>query len=155
MAADLTALWSNYTLWIPISAMIIVQLAKFVGEGIIRHDFDMQVLFRTGGMPSSHSAMVTSLATATALRDGLASSSFAIATVLALIVMYDARGVRQESGKQARILNQVVRELFRGQPISEQELKELLGHTAFEVVVGAAIGIMYTLTLLALLTPVL
>jgi acid phosphatase family membrane protein YuiD len=155
MATDLNALWSNHTLWIPISAMILVQLAKFLGEGVIRHDFDLQVLFRTGGMPSSHSALVTSLATATAILDGLGSSSFAIATVLALIVMYDARGVRQESGKQARILNQVVRELFRGQPISEQELKELLGHTAFEVGVGAAIGIMYTLILLALLTPAL
>jgi acid phosphatase family membrane protein YuiD len=135
--------------------MVVVQVAKFVVEGIANHDFDVQVLFRTGGMPSSHSALVASLATATAVLDGLGSSSFAIATVLALIVMYDARGVRQESGKQARILNQVVRELFRGQPISEQELKELLGHTAFEVSVGAVIGIIYTLTLLALWTSAL
>jgi acid phosphatase family membrane protein YuiD len=99
-------------------------------------------------MPSSHSALVTSLATASGLQFGFGSGYFAIASVLALIVMYDARGVRQESGQHARILNQILRELFSGHAISERELKELLGHTTTEVFVGAVVGIVYTLLVL-------
>ena len=67
-----------------------------------------------------------------------------MAIVLAVIVMYDATGVRQQSGKHAKVLNQILRELFSGQPISEEELKELLGHTGFEVLVGALLAIAYT-----------
>ncbi len=146
------ALWANPMLWIPISAMAGVQLFKFIYEWIREGDFDLHVLVRTGGMPSSHSAMVTSLATAVGLREGLDSALFAVSTVFALIVMYDARGVRQESGKQARVVNQIVRELFSGQPISEQELKELLGHTPTEVIVGALLGFAYTLLVLPYFT---
>jgi acid phosphatase family membrane protein YuiD len=99
-------------------------------------------------MPSSHSALVTSLATATGIQFGFDSPYFAISCVLALIVMYDARGVRQESGQHARILNQIVRELMSGHTISERELKELLGHTTIEVFVGALVGIVYTVLVL-------
>ena len=84
---------------------------------------------------------------------GLDSPLFAISAVVAVIVMYDARGVRQESGKQAKILNQIAREFFRGQPIGEKELKELLGHTGMEVLVGAFVGALYTLTLLIWIMP--
>jgi uncharacterized protein len=108
------------------------------------------VLVRSGGMPSSHTAMISSLATAVGYRQGLHSTSFAISVVLAIVVMYDASGVRQAAGKQAKVLNQIVRELFSGQPVSEEELKELLGHTPFEVFVGALVGIAYTLIWLEL-----
>jgi acid phosphatase family membrane protein YuiD len=147
----LAAIWSNRALMIPIACAVTVQLYKFLWEGLRRRDFDIVVLFRTGGMPSSHSAMVTSLAIAIGAGYGFDSGLFAIATVFALIVMYDARGVRQQSGEHARILNQIVREMFSGQPISERELKELLGHTSMEVLVGAIVGIFYTLVALALL----
>jgi acid phosphatase family membrane protein YuiD len=86
---------------------------------------------------------------------GLDSPLFAISAVMAVIVMYDARGVRQESGKQARVLNQIVREFFRGQPIGEKELKELLGHTGTEVLVGAIVGVAYSLTCLLWVVPLL
>ena len=125
--------------------MVGVQLFKFIWEWIRKGEYDLQVLFRTGGMPSSHSALVTSLSTAVGMRYGLNSPLFAISTIFALIVMYDARGVRQESGQHARILNQILREMFSGQPISEKELKELLGHTAVEVAVGAMVGVLYTI----------
>lgn len=143
MAAIVSALWTNLALWIPMSAAFGVQMFKFFWEWRSQGTADFQVLFRTGGMPSSHSAMVTSLATVLALQDGLDSPLFAVAVILALIVMYDARGVRHQSGQHARILNQILRELFRGQPISEQELKELLGHTPFEVIVGGLVGVLY------------
>lgn len=136
-------LLANPTLWIPLSVVLGVQLFKFVWEWIRARDFDLRVLTRAGGMPSSHSAMVTSLATVIGYRQGMRSDLFALAVVLALIVMYDAAGVRQSAGKQARVLNQILRELFSGQPVSEQELKELIGHTPFEVFVGALVGILY------------
>lgn len=148
MGTSMAALWSNMALWIPISAMIGVQFAKFLTEGILLGRYDLHILFRTGGMPSSHSALVTSLTTVIGVQYGLGSPLFAIAAISSLIVMYDARGVRQQSGQHARILNQILREMFSGQPISEQELKELLGHTAIEVIVGAIIGILYTLFVL-------
>jgi len=99
-------------------------------------------------MPSSHTAMVGSLATALGMQYGLDSPYFAIAAVLAFIVMYDATGVRQQSGKHARILNQIMRELFSGQPVSEEELKELLGHTGFEVIIGLLMSILYTIVIM-------
>lgn len=138
------ALWNNETLWLPISAMVIVQLFKFVTASLRNRMLMWPILLSTGGMPSSHSAMVTSLATAVAYRNGVGSSIFAVSVVLAAIIMYDAQGIRQQSGKQARILNQILRELFSGQSISEEELKELLGHTSIEVLVGGLLGIAYT-----------
>jgi acid phosphatase family membrane protein YuiD len=128
--------------------MILVQIFKLARHWWRFHKFSMPVLFSTGGMPSSHSALVTSLATATGIQYGFESAYFAISCVLALIVMYDARGVRQESGQHARVLNQIVRELMAGHTISERELKELLGHTTTEVFVGALVGIIYTVLLL-------
>ena len=139
---------SNLTLLVPISAMLGVQIFKFAREWWRKRVFSLPVLFSTGGMPSSHSALVTSLATATGMQYGFESPYFAISCVLALIVMYDARGVRQESGQHARVLNQIVRELMSGHTISERELKELLGHTTIEVFVGALVGIIYTVLVL-------
>ena len=144
----LSAISSNLTLLVPLSAMLGVQLFKFAREWLRKGELSLHVLLSTGGMPSSHSALVTSLATASGLQFGFGSGYFAIASVLALIVMYDARGVRQESGQHARILNQILRELFSGHAISERELKELLGHTTTEVFVGAVVGIVYTLVVL-------
>jgi uncharacterized protein len=139
---------SNLTLLIPLSAMILVQVFKLARHWWRFRKISMPVLFSTGGMPSSHSALVTSLATVTGLQYGFESAYFAISCVLALIVMYDARGVRQESGQHARVLNEIVRELMAGHTISERELKELLGHTTSEVFVGALVGIIYTVILL-------
>ncbi len=140
----MATIWTNDTLWIPITVAFGVQLYKVLYEWFLRHDFDLRVLTRSGGMPSSHSAMVTSLASAIGYRHGLSSSTFALSVIFAFIVMYDATGVRQAAGKQAKVLNQILRELFTGQPVSEEELKELIGHTPVEVFVGAAIGILYT-----------
>jgi acid phosphatase family membrane protein YuiD len=135
---------SNLTLLVPLSVMLGVQIFKFAREWWRKRILSIDVLFGTGGMPSSHSALVTSLATATGIQFGFESAYFAISCVLALIVMYDARGVRQESGQHARVLNEIVRELMSGHTISERELKELLGHTTIEVFVGALVGIIYT-----------
>ena len=87
--------------------------------------------------------MVSSLAAVIGIKQGVHSEIFALSVIFAIIVMYDATGVRQAAGKQAKVLNQIIRELFTGQPVSEEELKELIGHTPVEVVVGAAVGVVY------------
>ncbi len=139
----MSSIWSNDVLWIPLSAALGVQLYKFLFEWVLRRDFDLRVFARSGGMPSSHSAMVSSLASVIGIKQGVHSEIFALSVIFAVIVMYDATGVRQAAGKQAKVLNQIIRELFTGQPVSDEELKELIGHTPVEVVVGAAVGIVY------------
>lgn len=147
----MAALLSNSALWIPISIAFFVQLFKFLWEWTRTGRPDLRILSRSGGMPSSHTALVVSMATVLGIRYGWDSPFFAIGVVLAVIVMYDATGVRQQSGKHARVLNQILRELFSGQPISEEELKELLGHTSIEVLVGALLGILYASSVMVLL----
>jgi acid phosphatase family membrane protein YuiD len=142
------ALFSNAAIWLPVSVALGVQVYKLLADWIQSGKLRWSVLAAAGGMPSSHSAMVTSLATVCGYQYGLDSAAFAIAAILAMVVMYDARGVRQESGKQARVINQIVETLFAGHPLTDQELKELVGHTTIQVVVGGIIGIVYSLVYL-------
>ncbi|KAL8532800.1 hypothetical protein ACS0TY_009127 [Phlomoides rotata] len=103
--------------------------------------WDLKQLIASGGMPSSHSATVTALAVAIGLQEGFGGSSFAVALVLALVVMYDATGVRLHAGRQAEVLNQIVCELPSEHPLAEtRPLRELLGHTPPQVVAGATLG---------------
>lgn len=139
----MSALFSNLTLWLPITLVFLVQFFKFIRESIVAGTPQFRSLTRSGGMPSSHSAMVTSLATAVAFRSGVASTDFAIATVLAAIVMHDARGIRHESGKQAVSINRLMREVFSNPSLIQEELKERLGHTSMEVFIGGIIGIVF------------
>lgn len=120
------------------------QVSKVLYHLLAGNGLDLRLLVSTGGMPSSHSTFVCSLATAVAIREGVGSSAFAICVALAAVVMYDAAGVRRAASIQARLLNQMLDELFRGQPISEEHVRELIGHTPFEVLVGAALGMVLT-----------
>src|SRR5947209_4356145 len=95
----------------------------------------------TGGMPSAHSALVTSLATAIGREMGLSSPVFAVSAVFAAVVMYDAAGLRQAVSVQARILNRMLDELFTQHQFSERRLRELIGHTPLEVSAGCALGL--------------
>lgn len=139
---DLNGIFHNHVLLIAIAASLIAQTLKLVIE-LIRHGkVNFRTLVETGGMPSAHSAFVTALATTVGSVSGWDSPEFAIAFVFALIVMYDAAGVRQAAGKQARILNQIMDDLFREDTrYTEARLKELLGHTPFQVIVGCLLGI--------------
>lgn len=136
----------NWVLLVSFTASITAQILKLVVEFAINRKINFRVIVETGGMPSSHSALVTALATGVGQVKGWDSVEFAIATVFAIIVMYDAAGVRQAAGKQARILNQIVDELFQENPeFNEDRLKELLGHTPTQVIVGSALGIVIAL----------
>lgn len=122
---------------------LVAQLLKVVVDSLSSRRLDFSNWASAGGMPSSHSALVAALATSVGLRHGFASDLFAIALIFAVVVMYDAAGVRRAASIQARILNQMIDELFQGHPISEERLREFLGHTPVEVIAGAAIGVLF------------
>ncbi|NET55805.1 MAG: divergent PAP2 family protein [Symploca sp. SIO2E6] len=138
---DFGDILNNQVLLVALLACLIAQLLKFLLELTKNHKFNIRVLVTAGGMPSSHSALVAALAAGIGQTVGWGSPEFAIATIFAVIVMYDAAGVRQAAGKQARILNQIIDELFAGKDFNEERLKELLGHTPFQVIVGLVLGI--------------
>jgi uncharacterized protein len=139
---DIGDIFNNRVLLVALIACFIAQALKLVTEIVKNRKLNVQVLVTTGGMPSAHSALVTALAEGVGQTLGWQSPEFALATVFAIIVMYDAAGVRQAAGKQARILNQMIDELFREHPnFNEDRLKELLGHTPFQVIAGSALGI--------------
>ena len=135
------ALFENRILVASFIAWAIAQLTKFVYELIRYRELSLNRLVSSGGMPSSHSALVMGLATATGRIAGLNSAEFAISLVLAAIVMYDAAGVRRAVSIQARILNQMIDEAFQGKPFAEKRLRELIGHTPTQVIVGGLLGI--------------
>lgn len=133
-------LLSNRILWAPIAVWAGVQFWKFLSTLLFQHRFDLSQLWATGGMPSSHSALVAALAASVGMNAGFGSPEFAMSVVLAMIVMYDAAGIRQAAGKQAQKINQIVEELLHGHPLNEEHLRELLGHTPLQVTVGGLIG---------------
>ena len=129
-------------------------LIKAVINLIINKKFIWRRFFSDGGMPSNHSAAVCSLATGAGLMTGWDSPLFAVTVVLALIVMHDAVGVRQETGKQAKVINNMLRlfeSMGRGELTPTETLKEFVGHTGRQVVVGALWGVLSAAALHALL----
>ena len=122
-------------------AWAVAQISKTIIDLLQQRKLVLSRLVSSGGMPSSHSALVMGLATATGRIVGVSSAAFAIAVVLAGIVMYDAAGVRRAVSIQARILNQMIDEAFQGSPMAEKRLRELIGHTPIQVIVGGMLGI--------------
>jgi uncharacterized protein len=120
---------------------LLAQSVKIISKLVRTGQLDLRMLARTGGMPSSHSSSTMGMAVSVGLIEGFNSVSFAIALVLAFIVMYDAAGVRRTVGLQAKVLNQMLMEIFSEHPhLSTERVKEFLGHTPFEVLVGATMG---------------
>lgn len=131
----------NSILWTSILAWFVAQVLKVIFVFISRRKLDFSRLVGSGGMPSSHSSFSVSLAMSVGFVCGFSSVEFAICVCFALIVMYDAAGVRRNAGEQAKILNKIVEEWERGDfSHTETKLKELLGHTPVEVFAGAILG---------------
>ncbi len=120
----------------------IAQFLKVLDYYIKEKKFDISKFIGSGGMPSSHASFVMSMSTAVGLNNGWYSNIYGMALVISLIVMYDASGVRRAVGKQASILNQIIEDMTNDRPFPEEKLKELVGHTPVEVLVGAILGIM-------------
>ena len=131
----------------PIVAWAIAQAAKVTLTSVRERRLNLRVLAETGGMPSSHSAIVMGLTTAVGKYAGLTSPEFAIALIFTFVVMYDAAGLRRAAGRQAEVLNRLVEDLVHMRGVQEARLRELLGHTPMEVLVGAVIGLAVGLVL--------
>jgi acid phosphatase family membrane protein YuiD len=135
-------LFGNYILVSAAIAWALAQITKVFTNLFSSKKFQIKMMFSNGGMPSSHSSTVVALCTACAIRDGFASTGFAVSLILAMIVMNDAFGVRYEAGKHAKIINRIAEELFSGDPtLVNSSLKELVGHTPFQVFIGALLGV--------------
>lgn len=141
------ALFGNDVLVACVLAWIVAQLSKPLIHYVHTRRLDLRQFVTSGGMPSSHSAVVVALATRVGLDTGLRSVPFALAAVFAVVVMYDAAGVRRAVSLQARVLNRMLTEMIEAQHFNEQRLRELIGHTPFEVFVGALLGVLSAISL--------
>ena len=135
------ALFHNGILISALTAWFIAQAVKpFIGYSRTRR-WNWGLWFSAGGMPSSHSALMSSTALSAGMFEGFDSAAFAISVAIMMIVLYDATGVRRQAGMHAERINRIINEIFTGQPISEKELKEVLGHTPRQVIAGVLLGV--------------
>jgi acid phosphatase family membrane protein YuiD len=139
-------LWNNHLLVNAMIAWITAQILKMIIYALTNQKLDIRRLFGDGGMPSGHSATVTAMAVTAGLECGPGSSVFAVAAILAIIVMHDAMGVRLEAGKHAKALNELL-ELFSSDLENDIKMKEFLGHTPLQVAFGALLGLAVALIL--------
>jgi len=137
----------HHSFWAALFGWLIAQSIMMVCSLLETRRLDFSYLVSTGGMPSAHSAMASALATSIGLCEGFDSAIFALSIAFALVVMFDAQNVRAAAGEQARLLNQLVDELFKEHHLSETKLKELLGHTRLEVFMGMLTGIAVAMAL--------
>lgn len=146
-------IFSNVPLWAALFAIFFAQFVKIPIHFLVSRKIDFALFTSTGGMPSSHSAAVTALTTAVGFEEGVNSTMFAISTIFAVIVMFDATGVRFQAGQQAIIINQLRADLHnffeqtkdwnhKREEEKIEELKTLLGHKPIEVFFGALTGIL-------------
>ncbi len=131
----------NQVFQVAFMSWFLAQFGKVVVTLVMDKKLNLYRMIGSGGMPSSHSGFVTGLTTAVGLTSGFDTPIFAVSLVLALVVMYDASGVRRAVGMQAMLLNRIIEDLYENKPIDHERLKELVGHTPIEVFFGAALGI--------------
>lgn len=133
-------LFQNVPLVAAGTAWVLAQIVKVPLDYFFTREFNWHLLLSAGGMPSSHSALVTGLAWTIGLEYGFDSPVFAVAFVVAAVVIYDATGVRRAAGEHAQVINRMIADLVEGHPLKERELKELLGHTPRQVFAGIIFG---------------
>ena len=148
------AFFGNYMLVSAIFGWLSAQIIKIFTNLFVKKKLDLTMFFANGGMPSSHSSTVVALSIAAAIQYGLASPGFAISGVLAVIVMNDAFGVRWQASKQAQIINKMIVELFQNTDQFDVKLKEIIGHTPFQVFMGALLGLVVALVYALILNSV-
>ncbi len=137
--------WMGYlphpALWAGLGAMLVAQALKPVFQGLRGGGWDWRLVFEDGHMPSSHAALITATTHALGLFEGFDSPLFALAVVLAIIVLYDAANVRWQTGVHARWLNRLLRRVFRNPRVPQEPLDEVVGHTPWEVFWGIVVGL--------------
>ena len=144
---NLLEIFSNPILIAGFTSWGLAQLIKVPWNYFSSGRWDLVLLLRAGGMPSSHSALVASVAHATGLFVGFASPLFALALTLAIIVIYDATGIRRQAGKHAEYINRIIRDRLKGVDSREHQLREMLGHTPLEALAGTVLGVIVAQTI--------
>jgi uncharacterized protein len=144
---NLAAILQNHVLLTAMAAWILAQAFKIPIDCFTSRRWNWALFFAAGGMPSSHSALVTSAAAAVGFNYGFDNPLFGVAVAVAMIVVYDATGIRRQAGMQAQKINVLVDELLKGHPISEENLREVLGHTPLEALGGVLLGLVVALGL--------
>lgn len=138
---DIQKIVTNKYLYVPLLLWFCIQVFKVICDLVKTKKFNFKRIMGAGGMPSSHTAVVTSLAMLVGRSEGFDSAMFAVALVFAMVVMYDAAGVRRAAGKQAHLLNKIIETPGLTGVEVQERLVEVLGHTPLQVIVGAIIGI--------------
>ncbi len=141
MSDILYELSQNKILWVSVLAWFVAQLIKVLLEFCRLKKIKWQLMFSSGGMPSSHTSFVTAMTTSIGITSGFNSTFFAVSAVISLIVMYDAAGVRRAAGKQAEVINLLLESIENSGVTLDKKLKELLGHSPIEVFAGCILGI--------------
>lgn len=140
---DIAGILNNEAAWCAFTAWFVAQAIKIPTYFLVEKKLDFGRFFGSGGMPSSHTALVVALTIMLGATEGFDSALFAVSAVFASVVMYDASGVRRETGRQGQVLNEILRKVFvDGEPITDMELKELVGHTKMEVLAGFVVGVL-------------
>ncbi len=138
----MSGILANRVLIAALVAWSLAQVIKVPLEYFQTRRWNWSLLFRAGGMPSSHSALVAAVAHSIGLHLGFDSPLFALSFILAMIVIYDATGIRRQAGKHAEIINAMIQDLVEGHPLREEQLREVLGHTPLEALGGTLLGVL-------------
>ena len=141
MLMSLSGVLANYVLIAALVAWAIAQVIKVPVDYLQHRRWNWAILLSPGGMPSSHAALVTATAHAIGLFVGFDTPLFALAVVIAIVVVYDATGIRRQAGLQAALINAIIRDLASGHPLKSERLREVLGHTPLEALGGVLLGI--------------
>ena len=141
-------LLQNRVLIAAVAAWVVGQFLKIPLEYILNKRWNWGIIFSAGGLPSSHSALVTAVVLTIGFQEGFNSSVFALAAAIAMIVIYDAAGVRRQAGIHAERINEIMKNFIESRRFPEEDLKEMLGHTPFEVIAGVLLGVLISWLLL-------
>jgi acid phosphatase family membrane protein YuiD len=141
-------LMQNKVLQCVVVAWLVAQFSKPFVQYLRTREWGWSWFFSAGGMPSTHSAIIVAATTAIGILMGFNSPLFALSVAISMIVLYDAAGVRRQAGEHARVINAIIDDLAHGHPLKEENLKELLGHTPGEVIIGVIVGITVTILVL-------
>ena len=141
ISVELSGVFLNYVLIAAVIAWGIAQVIKVPVDYLQHRRWNWAILLSPGGMPSSHAALVTAAAHAIGLFDGFDKPLFGLAVVVAIVVIYDATGIRRQAGLQAALINAMIRDLTSGHPLKSERLREVLGHTPLEALGGVFLGL--------------
>jgi len=143
-ARNIGSVFTNPVLLSTLTAWALAQIIKIPLDYVRTRRWNWRLILTTGGMPSSHSALVTACTYGIGLQDGFGSSLFALAVAISMVVIYDATGIRRQAGKHARIINTIIQDLASGHPLKEEQLREMLGHTPLQALGGVLLGLLIT-----------